>query len=76
MRGHGSLRKSTEAKTWWLWRQLYTHPRLYRLFTWFATRLRGLTPPRLGGWTRYRSAPRPAARPLHELARREGFRDE
>ncbi|MDJ0834536.1 MAG: LutB/LldF family L-lactate oxidation iron-sulfur protein [Gammaproteobacteria bacterium] len=76
VRGHGSLRKSTEAKTWWLWQQLYTHPGLYRLFTWFATRLRGLTPPRLGGWTRYRSAPRPAARPLRELARQEGFRDE
>ena len=74
--GHGSLRKSGEATTWWLWRQLYSHPRLYRLFTWTATRLRGLTPPRLGGWTRYRSAPRPAAKPLRELARQEGFRHE
>ena len=76
VRGHGSLRKSGEARTWWLWRQLYTHPGLYRLFTRFATRLRGLTPPRLGGWTRYRSAPKPAARTLRELARQEGFRNE
>ena len=74
--GHGSLRKSTEARTWWLWQQLYSRPRLYRTFTWFATRLRGLTPRRLGGWTRYRSAPKPALRPLRELARREGFRRE
>ena len=74
--GHGSLRKSGEAKTWWLWQQLYARPRLYRTFTWFASRLRGLTPPRLGGWTRYRSAPRPGSRPLRELARQEGFRHE
>jgi L-lactate dehydrogenase complex protein LldF len=74
--GHGSLRKSTEARAWWLWQQLYARPRLYRTFTWFATRLRGLTPRRLGGWTRYRSAPKPALRPLRELARREGFRHE
>ena len=74
--GHGSLRSTGEALSWKVWRQLYAHPRLYRLFTLAATRLRGLTPSRLGGWTRYRSAPRPAARTLRELARREGFRSE
>ncbi|MDJ0739547.1 MAG: LutB/LldF family L-lactate oxidation iron-sulfur protein [Gammaproteobacteria bacterium] len=74
--GHGSLRKSGEAVTWRVWRQLYASPRLYRLFTWAATRLRALTPPRLGAWTRYRSAPKPASRPLRELVRQEGFRHE
>jgi len=71
--GRGSLRKSGEAITWRLWQQLNSRPRLYRLFTFFATRLRWLTPTRLGGWTRYRSAPSPAARTLREMARREGF---
>jgi L-lactate dehydrogenase complex protein LldF len=74
--GHGSLRKPAEATTWRLWRQLNSRPRLYRVFTWCATRLRWLTPPRLGGWTRYRSTPRPAPRPLREIAAREGFRGE
>ena len=71
--GRGSLRKPGEATIWKLWQQLYAHPRLYRLFTLAATRLRWLTPRKLGGWTRYRSAPRPAPRSLRELAIREGF---
>ena len=74
--GRGSLRKPSEASIWKLWQQLYSRPRLYRLFTLAATRLRWLTPGRLGGWTRYRSAPKPAARSLHELARDEGFHHE
>ena len=74
--GRGSLRKPSEATTWKLWRQLNSHPRLYRLFTFFATRLRWLMPARLGGWTRYRTAPKPAAQSLHELARKEGFSHE
>ncbi len=74
--GRGSLRKPGEAGAWRLWQQLYSRPRLYRLFTFAATRLRWMTPASLGGWTRYRSAPRPAARTLRELAQREGFGDE
>jgi L-lactate dehydrogenase complex protein LldF len=76
LRGHGSLRKPREAAAWNLWQRLYSSPRLYRLFTRAVTRLRWMTPPRLGGWTRYRSAPRPAPHTLGELARREGFRVE
>jgi L-lactate dehydrogenase complex protein LldF len=71
--GRGSLRRPSEASLWKLWRQLYSHPRLYRLFSFAATRLRQLTPSRMGGWTRYRSAPRTAPRSLRELARQEGF---
>jgi len=74
--GHGTLRKPGEALTWKLWRTLYSSPALYRLFSRMATRLRMLTPPRLGAWTRYRSAPRPAAQSLAELARKEGFDNE
>jgi L-lactate dehydrogenase complex protein LldF len=71
--GRGSLRKPGEGLVWKLWSGLYTSPRLYRLFMWLATRFRFLTPPRMGGWTKYRSAPKPAAQSLHELARQEGF---
>lgn len=71
--GRGSLRKPGEATLWKLWRQLYSHPRLYRIFSFAATRLRRLTPRRLGGWTRYRNPPVPAPQSLRELARREGF---
>ena len=74
--GRGSLRKPSEATIWKLWQQLNSHPRLYRLFTLAATRLRGLTPGKLGAWTRYRSAPKPGSRSLHELARQEGFSNE
>ncbi|MHA7918899.1 lactate utilisation protein LutB domain-containing protein [Alloalcanivorax xenomutans] len=49
---------------------MYTRPLLYRLFRFFATRLRALTPSRLGPWTEHRGAPKPAARSLHELARK------
>ena len=76
VRGHGSMRKPAEAGVWLLWRWLYTAPSRYRLFTRLATRLRWMTPPWLGAWTRYRCAPRPAQRTLHELAREEGFRNE
>jgi L-lactate dehydrogenase complex protein LldF len=74
--GRRSLRKAREAGAWKLWCGLYTRPRLYRLFTLVVTRLRWLAPARLGGWTRYRIAPRPAERALRELACREGFRVE
>jgi L-lactate dehydrogenase complex protein LldF len=74
--GHGSLRRPAESRIWALWRRVHARPRLYRLLTRAATRLRWLTPRHLGGWSRYRSVPRPAPRSLHELARQRGFGDE
>jgi len=73
IRGQGSLRKNSESLSWKLWKWLYGNPRKYRVFRWLATRFRMLTPSRLGAWTRYRTAPRPAARSLQEMARDEGF---
>ncbi|WP_431686728.1 LutB/LldF family L-lactate oxidation iron-sulfur protein [Hahella sp. NBU794] len=67
-RGQGSLRKRSEAVTWKLWALLSRKPGLYKLALLLATRLRALTPKHIGPWTRYRSAPKPAARSLHELA--------
>ncbi len=74
--GKGSLRKNREALSWRLWKTIYGHPAFYRTFRWFATRLRFLTPSHIGVWTRYRSAPKPAALSLQELARKEGFSNE
>jgi L-lactate dehydrogenase complex protein LldF len=73
MRGKGSLRKPRESVAWKLWQLLYANPVLYRSFRFMATRLRALSPKNAGPWTRYRSAPRPAARSLADLARQEGF---
>ncbi len=74
--GKGSLRKNKELMSWTIWKTLYAHPAMYRTFRWFATRLRFLTPSNVGAWTRYRSAPKPAANSLQELARKEGFEHE
>ncbi|NNJ92130.1 MAG: iron-sulfur cluster-binding protein [Gammaproteobacteria bacterium] len=74
--GKGSLRKYPEAITWKLWSFTHARPWLYGIFRWTATRLRFLTPSRLGGWTKYRTAPRPAPKTLHELARQQGFDNE
>ena len=60
--GRGALRSPREALIWRCWSWVYASPGRYALAAWFATRLRRLAPKRIGGWTRYRSAPRPAAR--------------
>ncbi|WP_137820316.1 LutB/LldF family L-lactate oxidation iron-sulfur protein [Pseudomonas sp. 2FG] len=69
MRGQGSQYSPMERWLWNAWRHLNRSPRLYRGFLFLATRLRGLTPSRIGPWTQNHSAPKPAARSLHELAR-------
>jgi L-lactate dehydrogenase complex protein LldF len=74
--GSGARRNRREALIWALWSRVHANPLFYRLVTRAATRLRRLTPGRLGPWTRARTAPRPAARSLHELARREGLERE
>ncbi len=74
--GKGSLRKPKENMTWKLWKWLYANPPLYKVFRYFATRLRILTPKNIGPWTRYRSAPKPASMSLQEMARQEGFNNE
>ncbi len=69
MRGQGSKYSRTEGLAWKGWRKLNTSPRLYRAFSLAATRLGGLMPGKIGPWTENHSAPKPAARTLHELAR-------
>ena len=69
MRGQGAKHSKKETLVWKAWRTLNTSPGLYRVAMYAGTRLRGLMPADIGPWTRYRSAPKPAARSLHELAR-------
>ncbi|UTW09310.1 LutB/LldF family L-lactate oxidation iron-sulfur protein [Pseudomonas benzenivorans] len=69
MRGQGSKYSPGERLAWKAWRTLYTKPLLYRLFSYLATRLGGLTPSKLGPWTEHHVAPVPATRSLHELAK-------
>jgi L-lactate dehydrogenase complex protein LldF len=69
MRGQGSKYSRKERFIWNAWARLNSSPTLYRLFTLAATRLRALTPSKVGPWTQNHSAPKPAARSLHDLAR-------
>lgn len=66
LKGQGSARTIGEALAWKAWRLLYANSHLYRLFAWIAPRLRGLTPSHQAGWTRSRSALRPAPRSMRE----------
>ncbi len=74
--GSGSKRKKSEAVIWKAWSLLHRNPLLYRMMTRTVTRLRMLAPGKAGPWTRYRTAPKPAARSLHDLARTHGVNDE
>ncbi|WP_020407754.1 LutB/LldF family L-lactate oxidation iron-sulfur protein [Hahella ganghwensis] len=67
--GRGSLRKPVESLIWKFWTYLNSSPLWYRLTLWGATRFRNLMPSSIGPWTRYRSAPRPAEKSLHELVK-------
>jgi L-lactate dehydrogenase complex protein LldF len=74
----GQGRSRLEDAAWALWEAAHQNPALYRLMGFAATRLRRFLPswlPVLSAWTSARATPRPAARTLHELARREGVDD-
>lgn len=65
--GAGSQRTWKEVVAWKAWRTIYGAPKMYKWLTIAVTRLRHLSPPSLGAWTRYRTAPKPAAESLHQL---------
>jgi L-lactate dehydrogenase complex protein LldF len=73
--GKGTGRLAAEDWTWRLWAAVLKRPALYRLATWFATRLGDALPagaPLLRDWTRTRTKPVPARRSLSERMRSEG----
>lgn len=65
----GAKYSAKERLIWRVWKTLNTSPALYRLFLWGATRFRKLTPSNVGPWTENHTAPMPARRSLHDLAR-------
>ena len=69
MRGQGSRYSAKEQALWKGWQYFNTQPWLYKTGTFFATRFAALTPKNLGPWTQNHSAPKIAARSLHELAK-------
>lgn len=69
MRGQGSKYSRKERFIWNAWARLNRSPALYRVFGFLATRLRNLVPNSVGPWTQNHSAPKPAPRSLHEMAR-------
>ena len=74
----GEARDRWEDRAWGAWRRVHGSARLYRLVSRLLTRCRRLPPPRIGplrAWTSVRTAPRPARRSLHELARERGVPD-
>jgi L-lactate dehydrogenase complex protein LldF len=66
-KGHGVAKSGLEQSLWFGWRWLNCRPALYRCLIALAGPLRGLRPRRLGGWTRFRKAPKPAPKTLHQL---------
>lgn len=74
--GSGERRSRREALIWRAWARVHRSPRLYRLWLGLATRLRGLAPRHIAGWSDARDLPQPARRSLHALARDRGFSDD
>ncbi len=73
--GRGSRRKTGEALAWSAWAGLAGRPGLYRAAASVATALHFLSPDRLEPWTDCRTAPKPAPKSLHQLAKEEGYNE-
>jgi L-lactate dehydrogenase complex protein LldF len=65
----GAKYSRKERAIWRFWASLNTSPLFYRLFLWGATRFGKLAPKNVGPWTENHSAPVPARRSLHDLAK-------
>ncbi|WP_341679411.1 LutB/LldF family L-lactate oxidation iron-sulfur protein [Niveibacterium sp. SC-1] len=67
LRGQGAAFSRGEHLVWRFWRGAFSHPSVYRVFRWAATRLRAFTPRSQLGWTQHRTPLVPAKRSLHDL---------
>lgn len=74
--GAGIKRNYKEALAWKGWQWLATHPGAWRAGAGVAGKLRALSPSKLGPWTHYRTAPKPAAVSLHALIKRRRSKQE
>lgn len=69
LKGQGAKFSRGDKLVWRFWSGAFSHPSVYKLFRWAATRLRILTPTEQLGWTRHRAPLKPAARSLADLMR-------
>lgn len=77
LKGQGALKKWPESMIWHIWSFIHARGYLYRNFTRLLVHLRGIIPTKIGGWSRYRSTPRPAVISLHQLVKEQpGIVDE
>ncbi|MFW3617054.1 LutB/LldF family L-lactate oxidation iron-sulfur protein [Billgrantia antri] len=67
--GAGVKRTKKEAAAWKGFQWLATHPSVWRSSTAMAGKLRALMPSKLGAWTEYRAARKPAKISLHALVK-------
>lgn len=71
--GARSKRKPLESLAWKIWKQVYSNPFIYSIFSKITTRLNFISPKKLGKWGKYRITPRPSKQSLKELANQAGF---
>ena len=67
LKGQGAGYSGLMAAVWRGWATVYSHPALYRLTSWLASRFRWLTPGKQGGWTSVRTPLTPAPKRLRDL---------
>ena len=67
--GAGVKRTKKEVAAWKGFQWLATHPGVWRSSTAIAGKLQALMPSKLGPWTEYRTAPKPAKVSLHALVK-------
>ncbi|MGY6567112.1 MAG: LutB/LldF family L-lactate oxidation iron-sulfur protein [Halomonadaceae bacterium] len=67
--GAGVKRTKKEVAAWKGFQWLATHPGVWRSSTAIAGKLQALLPSKLGPWTEYRTAPKPAKVSLHALVK-------
>ena len=72
----GSRRKTGEAMTWKGWAFAAAHPLIYNTGASAAASFRKLVPSKLGAWTRVRTAPKIAAKTLHQQLKAKGIDNE
>ena len=72
LKGQGAKFSRGDRLVWRFWSGAFSHPSVYKLFRWAATRFRVLTPSEQLGWTRHRAPLKPAPRSLADMMRDKG----
>ncbi len=67
VRGQGAAHNLSEQMAWRTFSGIFGGSRVYRMFGWAATRLRGFTPKQQLGWTQNHVPLKPAKKTLHQL---------